>query len=269
MSNNSVGFHHARGAPSLVSEPRRPTMDWCHRYTTFDSMASNPIARTSLPTFQPTLSTSTDKGVLQHPPSAAQHRRHWHRRRPPYLRRRPLPGLPHLPLSAPRRPPSTPPPPTKHCPLHSTSTVGASAPTGICASCPHCHIAQPILQHACPHAHRLLLVSSPSQVLIAHPFMTLFAISRFAKKVLVKTPELTALHCELVVSSQITETEFWDGREVRARLTDVRLCLCLTPRPCPSISCSRRPHPTCRRRVNRVTKVECNGNGIRLCPQYV
>ena len=47
------------------------------------------------------------------------------------------------------------------------------------------------------------------------------------------------------------------------------LCLCLTPRPCPSISCSRRPHPTCRRRVNRVTKVECNGNGTRLCPQYV
>jgi hypothetical protein len=81
----------------------------------------------------------------------------------------------------------------------------------MCASCSHCHIAQPILQHACPHAHRLLLVSSPSQVL--------------AKKVLVKTPELTALHHELVVSGQITETEFWDGREVRARLTDVRLCV--------------------------------------------
>ena len=45
------------------------------------------------------------------------------------------------------------------------------------------------------------------------------------KKVLVKTPELAALHRELVVSGQITETEFWDGRELRARLTDVRLCV--------------------------------------------
>lgn len=37
---------------------------------------------------------------------------------------------------------------------------------------------------------------------------------RVRKKVLVKTPELAALHRELVVSGQITETEFWEGREV-------------------------------------------------------
>jgi transcription initiation factor TFIIH subunit 1 len=37
---------------------------------------------------------------------------------------------------------------------------------------------------------------------------------RIRKKVLVKTPELAALHRELVMSGQITETEFWEGREV-------------------------------------------------------
>ncbi|KAH9953425.1 hypothetical protein BGW80DRAFT_1410997 [Lactifluus volemus] len=36
---------------------------------------------------------------------------------------------------------------------------------------------------------------------------------RIRKKVLVKTPELAALHRELVMSGQITETEFWEGRE--------------------------------------------------------
>lgn len=34
------------------------------------------------------------------------------------------------------------------------------------------------------------------------------------KKVLLNTPELAALHRELVMSGQITETEFWEGREV-------------------------------------------------------
>ena len=43
---------------------------------------------------------------------------------------------------------------------------------------------------------------------------------RIRKKVLVKTPELAALHRELVMSGQITETEFWEGREV-AQLTFV------------------------------------------------
>ncbi|KAH8993276.1 hypothetical protein EDB86DRAFT_2929659, partial [Lactarius hatsudake] len=33
------------------------------------------------------------------------------------------------------------------------------------------------------------------------------------KKVLLNTPELAALHRELVMSGQITETEFWEGRE--------------------------------------------------------
>lgn len=47
---------------------------------------------------------------------------------------------------------------------------------------------------------------------------------RIRKKVLVKTPELAALHRELVVSGQITETEFWDGREVRYEPTFIRSC---------------------------------------------
>ena len=34
------------------------------------------------------------------------------------------------------------------------------------------------------------------------------------KKVLLNTPELATLHRELVMSGQITETEFWEGREV-------------------------------------------------------
>jgi transcription initiation factor TFIIH subunit 1 len=41
---------------------------------------------------------------------------------------------------------------------------------------------------------------------------------RIRKKVLVKDPELAALHRDLVVSGQITESEFWEGREVRHSL---------------------------------------------------
>lgn len=37
---------------------------------------------------------------------------------------------------------------------------------------------------------------------------------RIRKKVLMKTPELATLHRELVLTGQITETEFWEGREV-------------------------------------------------------
>ena len=37
------------------------------------------------------------------------------------------------------------------------------------------------------------------------------------KKVLVRNKELATLHKELVMSGQITESEFWEGREVRNR----------------------------------------------------
>lgn len=37
---------------------------------------------------------------------------------------------------------------------------------------------------------------------------------RLRKNVLVKNPELAALHQELVIGGQITEFEFWEGREV-------------------------------------------------------
>jgi len=51
---------------------------------------------------------------------------------------------------------------------------------------------------------------------------------RIRKKVLIKTPELAALHRELVMSGQITETEFWEGREVRALQAFVWDVSCLT-----------------------------------------
>ena len=74
------------------------------------------------------------------------------------------------------------------------------------------------------------------------------------KKVLVKTPELAALHRELVVSGQIAETEFWDwSGGARALDRCSSLCLCPTPRPLPSISCSCMPQSTRRRRLNRVS----------------
>ena len=38
---------------------------------------------------------------------------------------------------------------------------------------------------------------------------------RLRKKVLLSNPELGALHRDLVMTGQITEAEFWDGREVR------------------------------------------------------
>lgn len=37
---------------------------------------------------------------------------------------------------------------------------------------------------------------------------------RLRKKVLIGNPELGSLHRDLVMSGQITEAEFWDGREV-------------------------------------------------------
>lgn len=42
---------------------------------------------------------------------------------------------------------------------------------------------------------------------------------RLRKKVLVQTPELAALHRELVMTRQISEAEFWEGREVRFSCT--------------------------------------------------
>ena len=41
---------------------------------------------------------------------------------------------------------------------------------------------------------------------------------RLRKKVLLKNQELAALHRELVMSGQITESEFWEGREVRSHI---------------------------------------------------
>lgn len=74
---------------------------------------------------------------------------------------------------------------------------------------------------------------------------------RIRKKVLVKTPELAALHRELVMSGQITETEFWEGREVHAQQMFVWGRVISDVRSCPSISCSRRPLPTRRGKADQ------------------
>lgn len=41
---------------------------------------------------------------------------------------------------------------------------------------------------------------------------------RLRKKVLVSTPELAQLHRELVMTGQISENEFWEGREVNLNM---------------------------------------------------
>lgn len=51
---------------------------------------------------------------------------------------------------------------------------------------------------------------------------------RLRKKVLMATPELAALHRDLVISGQITEAEFWEGREVRPFSFSIRLRMAYT-----------------------------------------
>jgi transcription initiation factor TFIIH subunit 1 len=41
--------------------------------------------------------------------------------------------------------------------------------------------------------------------------------TKLKMKVLAKNPNLRALHKELVRGAQISEKEFWEGREVRSR----------------------------------------------------
>jgi len=64
-----------------------------------------------------------------------------------------------------------------------------------------------------PSTSRATSVSSDSrtQILTGTDAATDF---RLRKKVLLSNPELLALHKELVMSGHITESEFWDGREV-------------------------------------------------------
>ena len=69
---------------------------------------------------------------------------------------------------------------------------------------------------------------------------------RLRKKVLMSNPELLTLHRDLVMTGQITEAEFWDGREV---------CLLLhlpssSADALHSISYFPRPPPSPRRKAN-------------------
>lgn len=43
----------------------------------------------------------------------------------------------------------------------------------------------------------------------------------FRKNILLKHPDLAALHSELVFGGQITEAEFWEGREVKAQFVSL------------------------------------------------
>ena len=68
------------------------------------------------------------------------------------------------------------------------------------------------------------------------------------KKVLRDNPELGALHKDLVMTGQITEAEFWDGREVSNTVkADFH-----RPDPIHSICFSHKPPPTVRRKASQV-----------------
>ncbi|TFK44377.1 hypothetical protein BDQ12DRAFT_620409 [Crucibulum laeve] len=85
---------------------------------------------------------------------------------------------------------------------HGTLTANAPAPTG-----------KPSLQLARPSISRAPSVSSDRR---ATPVITgndPASDFRLRKKVLLSNPELGTLHRDLVMSGQITEAEFWDGRE--------------------------------------------------------
>ena len=83
-----------------------------------------------------------------------------------------------------------------------------------------------------------LSIESLTTLKILRPALAWFTVSRVAglppvndpthdfrlrKKVLLSTPELAALHKELVMGGQITENEFWEGREVSLAFT--RVCI--------------------------------------------
>lgn len=71
------------------------------------------------------------------------------------------------------------------------------------------------LHGAFPHLSRPLSRSStPSSIPPPPGFVGNPEHFRLCKQILLKTPELAALHLELVVGGQITEAEFWEGREV-------------------------------------------------------
>ena len=92
-------------------------------------------------------------------------------------------------------------PPVTAAPLTPISTALASRP----------------LLPSGPSASRAASVSSDGRtpILAGHDHASEF---RLRKKVLISNPELGSLHRELVMTGQITEAEFWDGREVIPQL---------------------------------------------------
>lgn len=63
---------------------------------------------------------------------------------------------------------------------------------------------------------------------------------RLRKKVLLSTPDLAQLHRELVMGGQISENEFWEGREVKPCSLSIPRFSSLTCDKASAISSSRR-----------------------------
>jgi transcription initiation factor TFIIH subunit 1 len=93
--------------------------------------------------------------------------------------------------------------PSKTIPPAFTSTPTSNAPTP-----------RPLLSASRASTSRAPSVSSDGRtpVIAGNDPASEF---RLRKKVLLSNPELASLHRELVMTNQITEAEFWDGREVR------------------------------------------------------
>lgn len=81
--------------------------------------------------------------------------------------------------------------------------------------------------HLAPSHHSVSRAPSDSSERRATPVITgsdSASDFRLRKKVLMSNPELGSLHRDLVMTGQITEAEFWDGREVSR--THLYTCFC-------------------------------------------
>lgn len=90
--------------------------------------------------------------------------------------------------------------------------VTASTPTSTHAS--NAPTPRPLAAPSRPSTSRAASVSSDQRTTPVIPGNDPASDFRLRKKVLMSNPDLGSLHRDLVMSGQITEAEFWDGREV-------------------------------------------------------
>lgn len=95
-------------------------------------------------------------------------------------------------------------------PLASSTTTSASAS----APAPGAPTPRPLAIPSHPSTSRAGSVSSDRRSTPVIPGNDAASDFRLRKKVLLSNPDLGSLHRDLVMSGQITEAEFWDGREV-------------------------------------------------------